>query len=96
MNFEAGAASKGEKTKIIPGCFGGLTKAKLPAPYSSSQAIEIRFASDCYDLADAIASHLGKKRPEWPGRFSDKENELAKRPYRRLAWRITGQPPHAG
>jgi hypothetical protein len=92
IHFEAGAAWRG-KAKVIPVCFGGQTIDNLPKPYSILQAVEINDASACYYLAASVAHHLEKKQPEWPGRFSDKENELAKQPYWRLANSIRASGP---
>ena len=92
INFEAGAAWMGD-TKVIPVCFGGLTIANLPKPYSSLQAVEIETAPACHYLAASIAHHLGKEPPEWPdfsgtsalfGQDEERNIELA-RPYRKLA-----------
>jgi hypothetical protein len=92
INFEAGAAWRGH-AKVIPVCFGGQTIATLPKPYSILQAVELDNASACFYLAASIARHLERKQPEWPGRFSDKENELAKQPYWRLANSIRASGP---
>ncbi len=64
-NFEAGAAWM-RKAKVIPVCFGGLTIAGLPKPYSSLQSVEIDTPEACYYLADSVAQHLGLERPEHP------------------------------
>src|SRR5260370_28804799 len=41
VNFEAGAAWVREETKLIPVCFGGLSKGNMPKPYSSIQAVQL-------------------------------------------------------
>src|SRR6185437_12206889 len=45
VNFEAGAAWLGGK-HVIPVCFKGLSKGKLPKPYSSLQALDLHDRSD--------------------------------------------------
>jgi hypothetical protein len=85
IHFEAGAARMVE-AMIIPVCLAGLPKGKLrPQYFSDSQAMELVYPSDCYKLESAIAKPLGRKPPDWPGRFPDEGNEAAKRPYRQLA-----------
>jgi hypothetical protein len=65
INFEAGAAWMG-KTIVIPVCFGGLTIAQLPKPYSSLQALEIETHEGAYYLASSIAHHLNVATPKKP------------------------------
>jgi hypothetical protein len=84
VNFEAGAAWFSESTHLIPVCFGGLTLANLPKPYSILQAVEIDHAPACYYLAASIAHHLGKEKPAWPTDIKD-QNDQSGAPYRRLA-----------
>jgi hypothetical protein len=57
VNFEAGAAWI-EKAKIIPVCFGGLTKGNLPKPYSSLQAIDLEDDDDKYYLLRSVSHYL--------------------------------------
>ncbi len=88
VNFEAGAAWLANK-KIIPVCFGGLDKGKLPKPYSSYQALDLYKQEDQYYLVVSIAKHLGIMTPPpcWiPGLSTSddgKESDLSK-PYRKL------------
>jgi len=56
VNFEAGAAWITKKI-IIPVCFGGITKASLPKPYSNIQALDLE--DDNYYLIRSIHQHLG-------------------------------------
>jgi hypothetical protein len=65
INFEAGAAWMGN-AKVIPVCFGGLTIAQLPKPYSSLQALEIETHEGAYYLASSIAHHLNVATPKKP------------------------------
>jgi len=59
VNFEAGAAWLTDK-HVIPACFKGLSKEKLPKPYSSLQAINLNEAADqCY-LLHSVCHYLGK------------------------------------
>jgi hypothetical protein len=55
VNFEAGGAWLTGKL-IIPACFAGLTKGRLPKPYSNLQALDIR--TDYYYLIRSIQHHL--------------------------------------
>lgn len=48
INFEAGWAWAMSAKKIIPLCFGDLTKGTMPRPYSDLQGLNLR--SDYYDL----------------------------------------------
>lgn len=63
VNFEAGAAWLTEKA-IIPVCFGGMDKGRLPKPYSSIQALNIVDESDY--LVSSVCHHLGLKPPAPP------------------------------
>ena len=56
VNFEAGAAWLTKK--IIPACYGGLTKSTLPKPYSSIQALDLSEAPDLYYLVTSVSHHL--------------------------------------
>lgn len=58
VNFEAGAAWMMEGTKLIPVCFGGLTKESLPKPYSSIQAVDMEYDDDHYYLLSSVAHYL--------------------------------------
>lgn len=60
VNFEAGAAWLSGKA-IIPACFGGLTKAILPKPYSGIQALDL--PGEGYYLVSSVAHHLGVLAP---------------------------------
>ena len=62
VNFEAGAAWFGT-ARVIPVCFGGLTKGTLPKPYSGLQAVDLEDPEDQEYLAKSIAHHLGKDEP---------------------------------
>lgn len=75
INFEAGAAWR-KDTKVIPVCFGGMTIAQLPKPYSSLQAVDISAHDGAYYLVDSIAHHLGLPSPEKPY-FSKNPSPLA-------------------
>ena len=75
INFEAGAAWM-KDTKVIPVCFGGLTIAQLPKPYSSLQAVDISKHDGAYYLVDSIAHYLGLPHPEKPY-FSKDPSPLA-------------------
>lgn len=62
INFEAGAAWLSNKT-LIPVCYHGLVKNKLPKPYSDLQAIDLAPADlegGSKYLIDSINHHLGK------------------------------------
>jgi hypothetical protein len=60
VNFEAGAAWLSGKA-VIPACFGGLTKATLPKPYSGIQALDL--PEEGYYLVSSVAHHLGVLAP---------------------------------
>src|ERR1700683_596746 len=62
VNFEAGAAWIRE-LKVIPVCFNGMTKNKLPKPYSSYQGLNLFEAEDQFYLVSSIAAHLGMLPP---------------------------------
>ena len=74
INFEAGAAWMA-KAKVIPVCFGGLSIASLPKPYSSLQAVDLETYEGSFYLVSSIASHLKLAPPEEP-RFPDKPARL--------------------
>jgi hypothetical protein len=65
INFEAGAAWMRE-SKVIPICFGGLTLAGLPKPYSSLQGVEITTREGAHYLVSSIAHHLELTIPRKP------------------------------
>jgi TIR domain len=88
VNFEAGAAWLGGK-HVIPVCFKGLSKSKLPKPYSSLQALDLNIRDDQRYLLNSVCHHLGvwqtqleppPKSPLGPDKYA-KERE----PYDRLA-----------
>jgi hypothetical protein len=60
VNFEAGGAWLAGKP-VIPVCFGGLTPATLPKPYSSLQGVTI--PGDWYYLLGSIFHYLGRFGP---------------------------------
>ena len=65
VNFEAGGAwIKG--AKIIPACFGRLTKGNLPKPYSNFQAIDLKDDDDKYYLLRSVAHYLNGRRDADP------------------------------
>jgi hypothetical protein len=55
VNFEAGAASLADK-KVIPVCYGNLSKGALPHPYSAIQAANLQ--SEAYYLVESVNRHL--------------------------------------
>lgn len=75
INFEAGAAWM-KDTKVIPVCFGGMTVAQLPKPYSSLQAVDISSHDGAYYLVNSIAHYLALPAPEKPY-FSKEPSSLA-------------------
>ena len=88
VNFEAGAAWIANK-KIIPVCFGGLQKGKLPKPYSSYQALDLFEPADQYYLVSSIAKHLGllTPPPAWRRGFSvlgSPQPDDCEKPYKKL------------
>jgi hypothetical protein len=68
VNFEAGAGWFTKK-KIIPLCIKELNKDNLPKPYSSLQAIDLKYTEEQLYLIRSIAHHLGIKEPEIVSRF---------------------------
>jgi hypothetical protein len=56
VNFEAGAAWLSNKT-LIPCCFGGLDKARLPHPYSGIHALNL--SEEPHYLLESLHRHLG-------------------------------------
>jgi hypothetical protein len=83
------------KAKVIPVCFGGLSRDSLPKPYSSLQAVDLETYEGNFYLVSSIASHLRLAPPEEP-RFpnkpavlkvmmrSDEDNRVVLGPYTRL------------
>jgi hypothetical protein len=71
INFEAGAGWIKE-VKIIPVCFSGMRKDKLPKPYSSYQALNLISDEDQYYLVKSIAGHLDLPTPP-PGWYSSEQ-----------------------
>jgi len=61
VNFEAGAAWLADK-KIIPVCYGNLSKDALPHPYSATQAVNLQ--SEAYYLVKSVHRQLNLK-PMW-------------------------------
>src|SRR5882672_1567387 len=59
IHVEAGAAWVAEK-RIVPVCYGGKTKGKLPRPYSSFHALNL---DDAYDLIVAVSTALRVPQP---------------------------------
>ena len=68
VNFEAGAGWFTKK-KIIPLCIKELNKNNLPKPYSSLQAIDLKYMDEQLYMIRSIAHHLGVKEPEIASRF---------------------------
>jgi hypothetical protein len=60
INFEAGGAWLAKKP-IIPACFNGLSRDKLPKPYSAIQALNL--PEDLYYLVRSVSEHLGEMSP---------------------------------
>jgi hypothetical protein len=92
VNFEAGAAWVREETRLIPVCFGGVSKGKMPKPYSSIQAVQLEDFSDQYYLLSSTLHHLNKMTPPPVPPLSDADEggvwgaeiERAREPYRML------------
>ena len=61
VNFEAGAAWLADK-KVIPVCYGNLSKDALPHPYSAIQALNLQ--SEAYYLVKSVNHQLSLK-PMW-------------------------------
>ena len=78
INFEAGAAWI-QKRPVIPVCFGKMSKASLPQPYSGMQAVVLPGQED--ELLKAVARYLGKN---WSPPMRDEDAELMSR--------LSGQP----
>jgi len=57
VNFEAGGAWLTGK-KIIPCCYGNLTKGSLPHPYAAIHALDLGETQDAYFLLESIYRHL--------------------------------------
>ena len=55
VNFEAGAAWLTNK-RIIPCCYGNMSKEVLPHPYSAIQALNLR--DESYYLLESVCHHL--------------------------------------
>jgi len=68
VNFEAGAGWFTKK-KIIPICIKELDKENLPKPYSSLQAIDLKYTDEQLYMIRSIAHHLGVEEPEIVSRF---------------------------
>ena len=58
VNFEAGAAWLADK-KLIPVCYGNLSKGALPQPYSAFQAVNL--LSEAYYLVKSVNHQLNLK-----------------------------------
>jgi hypothetical protein len=61
VNFEAGAAWLTNKP-IIPCCYGNMSKAKLPHPYSAIQALDL--PDQLEYLLDSVCHHLRVDYPD--------------------------------
>jgi hypothetical protein len=70
VNFEAGAGWLTQK-KIIPICIKDMKTENLPKPYSSLQAIDLRYTEDQLYLIRSIAHHLRIEEPEIVSRFGE-------------------------
>jgi hypothetical protein len=70
VNFEAGAGWFTKK-KIIPLCIKELNKDNLPKPYSSPQAIDLKYTDEQLYLIRSIAHHLGIREPEIVSQFGE-------------------------
>jgi hypothetical protein len=70
VNFEAGAGWFTKK-KIIPLCIKELNKDNLPKPYSSLQAIDLKYTDEQLYMIRSIAHHLGAEEPEIVTRFGE-------------------------
>jgi len=66
VNFAAGAAWLTDKP-VLPVCFGGMRRDRLPKPYSRIQALDLR--TDFYYLVASVAHHLRMSAPPpfWEG-----------------------------
>ena len=71
--FEAGGAWLTEK-KLVPVCYGNLSRDGLTKPYSDLHALNLR--RERYFLTKSIAHHLGLPTPS----FSESVAALAARP----------------
>jgi hypothetical protein len=69
VNFEAGAGWFTKK-KVIPVCIKEMNKDKLPKPYSSLQAIDLKYTEDQLYLIRSIAHHLGVAEPQIVTRYA--------------------------
>jgi hypothetical protein len=65
VNFEAGGAWFLDK-KVIPICFHGLIKDKLPKPYSNIQAVGISDCNDQHYLVTSVTHYLRNQLPPLP------------------------------
>jgi hypothetical protein len=75
VNFEAGAAwTKG--IPLIPVCFGGLSKERLPKPYSSIQALNLR--DESYYLVSSVHHRLGLSGFSPPPFFESQDDPFRK------------------
>jgi TIR domain-containing protein len=70
VNFEAGAAWLAGK-KLIPICYGGLQKGKLPKPYSDLPAVELRDGHAA--LISSLRDYLSIPDPLPPDPLEKKE-----------------------
>ena len=68
VNFEAGAGWFTKK-KVIPVCIKGMEKEKLPKPYSSLQAVNLKYFDEQLYLIRSIAHHLGLEEPMISSKF---------------------------
>jgi len=86
INFEAGAAWI-QKRPVIPVCFGKMSKASLPQPYSGMQAVALPGQED--GLLKAIAEYLGK---HWYPRSEPSVNPFTGKTSDEMLSMFTGRP----
>lgn len=65
INFEAGAAWILDR-RLIPVCYGGLSRQSLPKPYDNFQGLDVR--TEAHRLLNTIGKCTAQK-PESPGAF---------------------------
>ena len=65
INFEAGAGWI-LGIRVIPLCFNGMDKGKLPSPFSSVQAKNLDDTEDFQDVLDSISEIFGISVKEYP------------------------------
>ena len=87
VNFEAGAAWLADK-KVIPVCYGNLSKDALPHPYSAIQALNLQ--SEAYYLVKSVNHQLNLDAPMSPsavykGSLAERGQAIKDGEYERLA-----------